>query len=92
MLTPTQAQWLNHDGKRVYLHGYAYTLKASTHEAIYPYAHTVLVVHAEPVNKQSKYYRAVKADLGDDWSMDVLGSNPETYAEIQRQIGWTLDA
>jgi hypothetical protein len=92
MLNTALAQWLTHDGKRVYLHGYAYTLKVSTHEAIYPYAHTALVVHAESVNKQSTYYRAVKADLGDDWSMDVLGSNPETYAEIQRQIGWTLEA
>ena len=91
MLTPWQEQWLEHDGKKVRLHGHAHTLKVRSYEAIYPYAHTVLHVSAEPVNKETRYYQDIKRQLGDDWSTDVLRSL-ETTAAVLDQLGGKVDA
>jgi hypothetical protein len=88
MLTAHQAQWLEHHGKVVKLDGHVHMLKVTTHEAIYPYAHTVLRVTATPVSTKTRYYRTIKAQLGDDWSTDVLASDPEVTTSVMQQVGW----
>jgi hypothetical protein len=71
------AHWLEHDGKHVVVDGIAYTIKATSYMAVYPYAEERVSVYAAPVSKQSKYYRDIKRYLGDDWSTDVLDSENE---------------
>jgi hypothetical protein len=88
MLTTHQAQWLEHHGKIVKLDGHTHVLKVTTYEAIYPYAHTVLHVAAVPRNTKTRYYRTIKAQLGDDWSTDVLASESEVITSVMQQVGW----
>jgi hypothetical protein len=86
-LNAYQSQWLEHHGKTVKLNGHVHFLKVDTYEAIYPYAHTVLRVHAVPVSTKTRYYKAIREQLGDDWSTDVLASE-EVTVSIMQQIGW----
>jgi hypothetical protein len=88
MLTPHQEKWLEQHGKIVKIEGHSHFLKVTTHEAIYPYAHTVLRVHAVPLSTKTRYYRTVKAQVGDDWSTDVLMSAPEVTTSVMQQVGW----
>jgi hypothetical protein len=88
MVTPQQAQWLEHHGKVVTLQGHVHFLQVTTYEAIYPYAHTVLRVHAVPLSTKTRYYREIKAQLGDDWSTDVLASDVEVTTSVMQQVGW----
>jgi hypothetical protein len=90
MLTPFETQWVAHDGTEVWLHGYRHTLRVRSTEAIYPYAHTVLSVSAEPVNKTTRYYQDTRQKLGDDWSIDVLSSE-DIAVPVMKQLGWTVD-
>ncbi len=87
MLTPAQARWLDHDGTAITLDVYVHTLKVDTYEVIYPYAHTVLRVHAQPQYTETKWYKAMKRQLGDDWSTDVLGSDIDVQLDVMQQLG-----
>lgn len=90
MLTPYQEQWFAHNGKEVWIHGYRHTLSVKRSDAIYPYAHTVVRVHAVPVNHETRYYRDTRQALGDDWSIDVLGSDEITPC-VMYQLGWHVE-
>ncbi len=79
--------WEKHNGKRVTLDGLAYVVEVRTADAIYPYPHRSISVHAVPVSHGSKYYREVREELGDHWSINVLGGDGETAVEILRQLG-----
>ena len=79
------SEWLEHDGKVVYIDQLAYNIKVRTYTARYPYEQQMITVDAEPKNKQSKYYREIKQHLGDDWSTDVLDSDPDVYANVLLQ-------
>jgi len=81
-------RWLEHDGTVVTIDTYAHTLKVSVYEAIYPYPHMVCRVMAEPLDKQSAWYRGLKQQLGDDWSTDVLGSDIDVTVSVMQQLGW----
>lgn len=87
MLTPYQEQWLAHNGAEVWLHGYRHTIKVRTHEAISPYRHTAFYVDAVPVNRETRYYQDTRQQLGDDWSVDVLGSGEDVTVPIMVQLG-----
>lgn len=76
------SDWLQHDGKRVVVNGIAYVLHATSFMARYPYTQEMVSVQAEPVNKQSRFYREAKAQLGDDWTTDVLDSDSEVVAQF----------
>jgi len=78
--------WLEHDGKVVRINNIKHVLRVSCYEAIYPYPHQVITVHADPKDKSTKYYQNQKVELGDDWSVDVLESNPVLQADILRQL------
>lgn len=78
-------EWLEHDGKTVYLGGVAYVVKVNTWRAQYPYEVDVIAVHAEMKNKNSALYRDVKRSLGDDWSTDVLDSDEQVYVDVLSQ-------
>lgn len=66
--------WRDQDGKKFIVDGIAYRLKVTAYDAIYPYNHRRLNVHAVPVNKRAKWYREQRAQLGDDFFTDVLAS------------------
>ena len=79
------SEWQEHNGKTVYLEGLSHTVKVESYRAYYPYERDVINVFAEPKNKNSKAYRETKARLGDDWSIDVLESEPEVYTDVLTQ-------
>mgnify|MGYP001074389770 CR=1 FL=1 len=79
-------EWLDYDGRKVVLNGVAHKIRVSTYRAIYPYEHVAITVHADPVDKRTKYYRDTKRELGDDWSTDVLGSDIELQVNILLQL------
>lgn len=74
--------WLAYDGTRVVVDGLAYTIKVRTFTAIYPYPEERISVYAEPCNKRSQRYLATKAQLGDDWSTDILDSDLEVFVKF----------
>jgi hypothetical protein len=76
------AGWLAHDGKHGVVDGIAYTIHAKTYTTRYPYREEVITVTAEPCNKQSKYYRTIKAQLEGDWYTEILDSDPETFVKF----------
>lgn len=78
--------WEKHDGKEVTIDGYKYILRVSVYNAVYPYEHKAISVYADPKNKDCKYYQDVKRELGDDWSTDVLDSDPELSGHILNQL------
>lgn len=77
-------RWLPHNGKTVQVDGQRYRLEVSTVQAVYPYRHTSLSVYARPLNRNSKVYRQIRAELGDDWSTDVRGSFDFECAVLER--------
>lgn len=85
-LTDFNKFWLEQDGKKVKLDGFAHVIKVTVINASYPYPHEAIDVSAEPINKNSKYYRDIRHKLGDDWSTDVLDSDPEVEAGIRQQL------
>ena len=78
--------WFDHNGKTVKVDGKAYKINVRGYEVIYPYKHTTLYVDAELVNKKCREYVETKAKLGDDWSTDVLQSDPEFQGKIMIQL------
>jgi hypothetical protein len=79
-------EWEKFNGRKVKIEGRAYRIRATVSTAIYPYEDEVISVHAEPINKRSKYYLKTKAELGDDWSTDVLESSIELICDIWTQL------
>lgn len=78
--------WVRNNGRTIVLDGVKHVLGVDVYEAIYPTERMVMTVHAEVKNKQSKYYRDEKQRLGDDWSVDVLESDPNVVLQIMEQI------
>jgi len=78
--------WLQQDGKTVLLDGIAHVIRVSTYRASYPYERDVISVQAEPVNKTTQYYLAIKKVLGDDWSTDVLASGPSFQTQVMQLL------
>lgn len=87
LLTKETEIWLEHDGKTVYIDGYAHRLEVSTWRRRYPYEAVMIDVSAVPISKKTAYYREMKEKLGDDWVTDVLASDVEVQADILRQLG-----
>lgn len=79
-------EWLNYDGCKVILNGIAHNIMVSTHKAFYPYECDIITVHADPVDKRTKYYQDIKRELGDDWSTDVLDSDIDIQVNILLQL------
>ena len=76
-----------HNGKVVKIEGIAYKIKYSEHKATYPRPHTTKTIELNPVNKNSAYYRSIKAKLKDDWSMDGHQLSDKALREITNQLG-----
>jgi len=82
----TMDQWLEADGRVVTLDGIKHRLRVEQYEAIYPYKRTVTKVWATPVNRTSRYYRDIRAALGDDWSTDILESDVCVVSDVVAQL------
>lgn len=78
--------WLEHDGKTVTIDGIKHVLRVNCYEVIYPYRHQVISVYAEVKNKNTKYYRDLRREYGDDWSTDVLESDELLTNQILQQL------
>lgn len=81
-LTDGNREWLDFDGMTVRLDGIGYKVKAASFNAIYPYARQTLTVDLEMTDKQSPEYLAVKRQLGDDWSTDLMASDSDLPARV----------
>lgn len=88
LLTDFNTQWTEYNGATVKIDGLAYKLTVRDSIQRYPYDAHLLSVYATPVNKSSKRYKAIGAQLGDDWSTDVLASDPAVVTSIMRQVCW----
>jgi hypothetical protein len=88
METAYQEQWLTHDKQVVIIDHRAHRLQVRVHNGIYPYPHTTLSVMAEAVDKDAPAYRMVKAQLGDDWMVDVLHGSEALTVSVMRQVGF----
>jgi len=85
--TKHYGDWQQHDGKVVKIDGRNHRLSCKVYQQRYPYPDEVISVHAEPCNRNSKWYRTIRQQLGDDWSTDVLDSSIELQVEILQQLG-----
>lgn len=74
-LSEYNSEWLKYDGLKIRVDGKLWKVRASTHEAIYPYRHTSLHVEASIVDRNDPEYVETRRKLGDDWSTDVLESD-----------------
>ena len=79
-------QWIEADEKKVFIDDLVYQIKVTTWLASYPVRSQRISVSAVPINKYSKHYLEVKADLGDDWVTDVLDSGDDFYLDIAKQV------
>lgn len=86
LLTEFNEFWLGFNGWKVNLNGVAHQIRASKHQAIYPYIHTDISVFAEPINKNIKTYQEMKHRLGDDWMTDILESASVLQDDILHQL------
>lgn len=84
-LTANNQEWLDHDGKTVFINGHAYKLSVHTYRACYPYDREVIQVFADPKNRRAEWYLKTKRELGDDWSTDILESSDEIYCDVLTQ-------
>jgi hypothetical protein len=89
MLTHEQAQWLAHDGAAVTINRHPHRLRVEQYEAISPYHHSTLRVFAVPQDTGSPYYHQQKAQLGDDWVIDVYYGSEALRVSVMRQVGMT---
>lgn len=78
--------WEQHNGKCVKISGRAYRLQVTQYTAKYPVVCEMVDVQAVPTNKRAKWYLDEKANLGDDFTVDVLDSDIELQAEILSQL------
>ena len=80
--------WEEFDGRVITVDGMECTIRVSTYMAIFPRKERVIHVHAVPTEAamQTEAYLSVKRDLRDDWSTDVLDSDPEVQTEILEQL------
>jgi hypothetical protein len=80
--------WEEFDGRAVTVDGMACTIQVSTYVASFPRNERVIHVHAVPTEAamRTEAYLSVKRKLRDDWSTDVLDSDPEVQTEILEQL------
>ena len=89
-LTEYNAQWTEHNGKKVTVDGLRCRLVVRDFLAVYPYRQQMITVSAQPLSTTTKKYQAMRQQLGDDWSTDVLASDPEVTTDVMRQVGWRM--
>lgn len=75
------------DGREVKINGLKHRIRYQEFKAVYPYERIVVFVSAEPVNRNTKYYRETKRCLGDDWSIDVSSLEPQDLVDVMQQLG-----
>ncbi len=78
--------WMDFDGRVVLIDGINHKIRVNRYNAIYPYPRIVTTVDAEPCNRNTKYYRDIRRQLGDDWSTDILQSDPSLQCDVLLQL------
>ena len=80
--------WEEFDGRAVTVDGMECTIRVHSYVASFPREERVIHVHAVPTAAamQTEAYLSVKRKLRDDWSTDVLDSDPEVETEILEQL------
>ena len=76
-----------HNGKIVKIDGLAYKIKYSEFRAKYPHPHISKSIELVPMNRNSEYYRKIKAKLGDDWTTDGHNLSEKSIMQIAKQLG-----
>lgn len=85
-LTEHNKHWLDHDGKVIEINGVKHKITCDLWTAKYPTTRRVIDVSATVCDKSCHYYTEHKEKLGDDWSVDLLASEPEFVAGILSQL------
>lgn len=85
-MTTASYDWIDFDGRIVKLDGINHRIRVSRYNAIYPYPRIVTTVSAEPCDRRTRYYRDIRAELGDDWSTDILESDVSIQSEVLAQL------
>lgn len=85
-------------GRPYSMNGIQWTIKRRQHNAIYPYAHTVVTFTAEPTEagRRMDAYKAERCRLGDEWVADITNSESlidhlTAAGKTSRQITDLLD-
>ena len=81
-------EWLDLGGQHVTFEGQTWIIRVDRWWQKYPYARDVTNVRLEPTaeTERSESYLAIKRELGDDWSTDVLSLDPEQQVQILQQV------
>ena len=84
------AEWLEWDGRIVYIDQHAHRLSCKLRTARYPSPRSYVEVWAEMVDKQSPAYLERKAELGDHWGIDLLNFHCEEglvrLCDVEQQL------
>ena len=80
-------QWQKYDGRTVIVNGLKCRIRVKVWESRGFRSREECYVDAVPISKTSKEYRIRKAELGDDWSTDVLASGAEFEVGLLTQLG-----
>jgi len=84
--------WLPYNGKQVTIDGLRCVIKVSQYEGRYPYRRKVVNAWAVPnaAAQRTEKYREQKQRLGDDWFIDLLLMDDESYEQLFKQLGAKL--
>jgi hypothetical protein len=91
-ITPIEKQfefWSNNADRIIKIDGLTYRISVGLYNARYPYVHQVMNVNAVPTEETLIHpeYLEVKAELGDDWMIDLEKIDIEKLTDIVEQLG-----
>lgn len=79
-------EWIPFDGREVTVRGRRYRLRVRQFRQRYPYEADMLQVYADPLDRDAEYYDT-RRQLGDDWSVDVIGSDLDFECAVCEALG-----
>jgi hypothetical protein len=75
-------RWINVNGKIVTIDRKDHRLQVTILTVRRPYNGYVISVFADPIDKQDEDYLRIKEIIKDDWMIDVLEAEDDTYMEV----------
>jgi hypothetical protein len=80
--------WAKHEGRKVKVDGITCKVKVINYRAKYPLQEIVEKVYVEPTKqaKQTEKYRRMRAEIGDNFYIDLKDCSLELQEDILRQL------
>lgn len=85
-LKPLNQLFEENSGRIISLGGKRYRVRYQRYQARYPYPHIVEEMHLVPLNKNTKWYQDIRAQLGDDWFVDASHLEDNDFAAVYTQL------